>query len=35
MHKLMELFDNEVYFVGIMLALMIAGFAAGFLFGSL
>ena len=35
MHKLLELFDNEVYFVGIMIALMTAGFALGFLFGSL
>jgi hypothetical protein len=30
-----ELLDNEVYFVGIVLALMIAGFALGFLFESL
>ena len=35
MNKLLELLDNELYFIGIVIALMIAGFALGFLFGSL
>jgi hypothetical protein len=35
MRKLLELFDNEVYFVGIMIALMTAAFVLGFLLGLL